>query len=115
MQCPSCQFQNLPGSELCGRCATSMLLAASELDVNPPRARDRGGASRRASLFLHSIIRGLREDLHLIRGGQLDWKAPPPGFLWRNVIPGLSHLHVGQRLKVWSYLTSFLVFVAFSL
>jgi len=92
-----------------------MVLAASDLDVNPPRARDRGGAFRRISLYIHSIGRRLMEDLHLIRGGQLDWKAPPPGFLWRNIIPGLSHLHVGQRLKGWSYLTSSLVFVVFSL
>src|SRR3954462_6890997 len=102
MQCPSCQFQNLPGSELCGRCATSLLLAASHLDVNPPRARDRGGVSRRAELRIRSIFRYLREDIASVMGKQLDWTAPPPGFMWRTIVPGWSHLHAGQRLKGWA-------------
>jgi hypothetical protein len=92
-----------------------MLLAASDLDVNPPRARDRGGASRRAALRVQSIFRYLREDIASVVGRQLDWKAPPPGFIWRTIIPGWSHLHAGQRLKGWAYLTSFAVFVVFSL
>src|SRR5687767_3032718 len=115
MQCPSCHFQNLPGSELCGRCATSLLLAASDLDVYPPRARDRGGALRRISLYIQSLFRRLGEGFESIRGQQLDWKLPPAGFFNRILIPGLSHLHVGQRLKGWIFLTSFLFFLVASL
>ncbi|HEV8293471.1 MAG TPA: S26 family signal peptidase [Tepidisphaeraceae bacterium] len=114
MQCPSCHFQNLPGSDSCGRCATSLLLAASDLDVNPPRARDRGGNFRRADLYIQSVFRRLNEGFQLIRGEQLDWKIPPSGFLQRIFIPGWSHLHVGQRLKGWIFLTSFAVFMVFS-
>jgi hypothetical protein len=115
MQCPSCQFQNLPGSELCGRCATSLLLAASGLDVNPPRARDRGGSFRRVLLSAQSLFRNLEEGFESIRGDQLDWKLPPAGFFNRIFIPGWSHFHVGQRLKGWIFLTSFLFFVVTSL
>src|SRR4051812_25378422 len=41
MQCRNCQFQNMPGVAVCGRCSTSLSLGA-EIDVNPPRA---GGAT----------------------------------------------------------------------
>lgn len=38
MQCPSCQFENMPGSALCARCRTSLKLADADIDVHPPRA-----------------------------------------------------------------------------
>ena len=39
MQCPNCQFQNMPGANACVRCGTSMQLRAEAIDVHPPRAR----------------------------------------------------------------------------
>ena len=50
-----------------------------------------------------------------MRGDTLDWKLPPAGFFNRILIPGLSHLHVGQRLKGWMFLTSYLFFLVASL
>ena len=38
MQCPSCQFENMPGIVNCGRCGASLTLACTEINVNPPRA-----------------------------------------------------------------------------
>src|SRR5690554_8127736 len=36
MQCPSCRFENMPGSGQCARC--SGLLVIGNVDVHPPRA-----------------------------------------------------------------------------
>lgn len=36
MQCPSCDFNNMPGMKRCARCQAS--LALDSVDVNPPRA-----------------------------------------------------------------------------
>ena len=38
MQCPSCEFQNMPGSGRCARCGASLALATATIDVHPPRA-----------------------------------------------------------------------------
>ncbi len=38
MQCPSCQFENMPGSGRCARCGGFLALATAAIDVNPPRA-----------------------------------------------------------------------------
>ncbi len=36
MECPSCHFQNMPGSKNCARCRAFLTLV--DIDVNPPRA-----------------------------------------------------------------------------
>ena len=38
MQCPSCQFENMPGSRNCARCGGMLALAAAAINVHPPRA-----------------------------------------------------------------------------
>lgn len=38
MQCPSCQFENMPGSQRCARCAAALTIQSSEIDIHPPRA-----------------------------------------------------------------------------
>ena len=38
MQCPSCQFENMPGSGRCARCGGFLALATAAIDVHPPRA-----------------------------------------------------------------------------
>ncbi len=38
MQCPSCSFQNMPGSGNCARCGAMLALASIAIDVHPPRA-----------------------------------------------------------------------------
>src|SRR5205085_11813878 len=74
-----------------------------------------GRAVRRVSLYTRSVFRRFGAGFESIRGQQLDWKLPPAGFFNRIIIPGLSHLHVGQRLKGWIFLTSFLFFLVASL
>jgi hypothetical protein len=39
MLCPSCQFENMPGSGHCARCGALLALATAVIDVHPPRAR----------------------------------------------------------------------------
>ncbi len=48
MQCPSCEFQNMPGSGRCARCGSSLALATAAIDVHPPRA---GRVARRMPRF----------------------------------------------------------------
>ena len=38
MQCPCCQFENMPGLASCGRCGSVLDLNLVAIDVNPPRA-----------------------------------------------------------------------------
>jgi hypothetical protein len=42
MQCPSCQFENMPGMKRCARCQA--MLSMATIDVQPPRASKRDKA-----------------------------------------------------------------------
>jgi hypothetical protein len=116
MQCPSCEFQNLPGSDSCGRCATSLRLAASAaLDIHPPRASGKGGLFRRINVALDKFARGLMESSSRFAAHRLDWRMPPPGIVPRMILPGWSQLHAGQRIRGWVYLTCFVACILLSI
>ncbi len=53
MQCPSCRFENMPGSRLCARCRADLTTATRTFDVNPPRA---SGASKAVPMELKSVF-----------------------------------------------------------
>jgi hypothetical protein len=116
VQCPSCEFQNLPGSDSCGRCSTSLRLAgAATLDVQPPRASGRGATLRRIGIGLDRLARSINDSAARIAEQRLNWQAPPPGIVPRMIIPGWSQLHAGQLVRGWIYLASFVVFVILSI
>jgi hypothetical protein len=103
MQCPSCGFENMPGSDGCARCGTSLKIATMTLDVRPPRASSARGIGRRiwAGRFrLINIGRALQEL-------QAAWEAEgerrfdeddsPWPLLRRTVVPGWPQRYLGQR------------------
>jgi signal peptidase I len=113
MQCPSCRFENMPGLETCGRCGTSLVLAAGAIDVHPPRAshaakRVRQVVPRRllyrardaAAQANRAIIRSIVEESRI--------PLPEPGVLPRLFVPGWAHFYTGQRMRGWFFLAAFL-------
>src|SRR5437016_6009286 len=103
MQCVTCGFENMPGSDACGRCGTSMRLATAILDVQPPRA-GRFRKKIRRILPVRKVYYGVRDRAEnvpvprLPRVSDLDlprWNVrqelPPWSIAWRMVAPGWSH------------------------
>lgn len=106
MQCTSCQFHNMPGTAVCGRCGTSLRLAtATAIDVRPPRAGRLTKLARRA-MPVGRAYHGLREAV----GGATDRAAVvlPSPVLSRLLVPGWSHFYLGQQARGHLYLWSFL-------
>lgn len=103
MQCPSCGFENMPGSEGCARCGTSLTIATMTLDVHPPRAASPGGVLRRlwaARFRIINIGRALNElqvAWHAEGERRFDDDDSPSPLLWRTVVPGWPQRYLGQH------------------
>lgn len=116
MQCPSCQFENMPGLTRCGRCGGALHSGAVQVDVNPPRA----SARRKRLRKQFSAIPKLREQAETLSaqvGKTLipEWvmpDVPESSILWRLIVPGWGQSYLGHRLRgriiFWSYLACFL-------
>src|SRR5579864_3853550 len=112
MQCVNCRFQNMPGSDVCGRCGTSLRLATAVIDVHPPRA---SAVARRFRRFVprraYYDLRDLGRRAHSRVSGVARRNAPalpPVSVVARLVFPGWSHFYLRQlwrgRLFMWSFL-----------
>lgn len=115
MECANCRFNNMPGSEVCGRCGTSLRLAAAAIDVHPPRATAFSKRFRRA-LPLRRWSGNLRETLEEMRVSANARRSallslPPGPLLGRLVVPGWAHLYSKQRWQGWSFLAAWLLFM----
>lgn len=114
MQCVSCQFHNMPGLAVCGRCGSSLTLAA-DIDINPPRASTRSRAARR--LFAFPLARSWFSFKHRAAGvgkavgrgvkQELDIDWPDHHVLLFAIIPGLAQVASGHRFRgkifLWLY------------
>lgn len=116
MQCRNCRFQNMPGTEVCGRCGTSLGLAAAVFDVNPPRAGRWTKQFRRAFSAGPAYYRS-RDAFTQARSGAVAavYRAaptvpalPPLAVMARLVVPGWSHFYTGHRwrgrIALWGWL-----------
>jgi hypothetical protein len=120
MQCASCQFENMPGSDLCGRCGTSLRLATAVIDVHPPRAgrwtkRVRRVAPRlsvpvraRAGVALSTLAARTRSTL----GIRLSDTTPALPLLLRVPVPGWPQLYAGNRVLGRWFLYGWLLLLA---
>jgi signal peptidase I len=117
MQCASCGFENMPGSEACARCASSLSIATAVMDVHPPRAGKLSKKIRR--VMPKRALYAVREELVTTRAatralqqrvwGGLTWGEKPPWAVrWRSVVPGWSHFYAGYRVRGHAYLWCFL-------
>lgn len=98
MECPSCQFHNMPGSRACVRCGTGLDL--SGVDFVPPRASGsmavRGVRTRadRAVTIAGNFWLALSNQIHL---APFNLRHVTAGDLAASIIPGLGHARSGRR------------------
>jgi hypothetical protein len=114
MQCVNCGFNNMPGTESCMRCSTSLGIAVATIDVHPPRAG-------RLSKTLRPVAPIFRRSFYAIRdagvGNTVDRTRaaagllPPRGVFLRLVIPGWSHFYLRQKFRGHAFLWGFLFFL----
>ena len=121
MQCSSCGFENMPGSDACGRCGSSLRLATMVMDVQPPRAGKIRKKLRRV-LPVAKAGYAMRDSFEKSRmpkaaaavgrvAGDLYGDKPPWPVMWRLIVPGWSHFRTGQRVRGHIYLWTFLLFL----
>jgi len=109
MQCPSCQFENMPGMAVCGRCGAQLRLSAAAIDVHPPRASVRAKRLRRwfPRYRLMAVLHGAVAGLTAFRSPDFDWDRLPAGVYLRMVVPGWPQRYLGQlqrgRVMLWLY------------
>ena len=121
MQCPNCQFENMPGTMHCARCSMSMQMGAAVLSIEPPRAgawrkrlrrhiRYRQGYYRvrdAGVTALHSVGHELTRRTHIF--------LPTTGVLLRMIVPGWAHFHLGHRARGHLLLSCYLLMLLMSL
>ena len=113
MQCPSCQFENMPGSAFCARCSTSLKLAEATIDVHPPRAKCNtlyipGWARLKiaASELLSNQIDSSIDFLSY--GGALQFNK---SMLFRWIIPGWLQLTFNRPRRARFFFFGYLFFL----
>ena len=121
MQCPGCGFHNIPGLTACGRCGSPLQVAASAVDVHPPRAsrlakrmRPRWNFWGRRTLERirqgrESIGSAVREQL----GDAMSGELPRLGALLRSIVPGWGHRYLGHTIRArvfaWAFVACFVL------
>ncbi|HIQ20911.1 MAG TPA: hypothetical protein EYH34_06720 [Planctomycetes bacterium] len=98
MQCVNCQFENIPGAEVCGRCGASLRLAAAAIDVHPPRASR--WAKRWRRLVPWTTLLAYRwnrlEEQVSASLGRVETTRPLLGVFARMLVPGWPQIYLGQ-------------------
>ena len=136
MQCPSCQFENMPGSQSCARCRANLAISKMTIDVNPPRAsktskaipseltsiwyRLRFAIDRNWTLLRsgnrHSLL-GMRIGIPWPRFGLAN-RSSGQGIItgsgdWFSLaVPGLVHLRHEERARGWVFLGVYVALIA---
>ncbi|HVO77120.1 MAG TPA: hypothetical protein VMT60_03960, partial [Candidatus Bathyarchaeia archaeon] len=96
MECPSCTFQNTPGTHNCVRCGT--LLDLESVDFIPPRASS-GRAARRARgardaarFWIASGWSDIGRSLRIPESTSINWYQA-----WWLLVPGLPQIRTRTR------------------
>lgn len=100
MQCPNCEFNNIPGQRTCARCTS--VLDFGSIDVTPPRAGTTMIPLRfrsRLEIIVSSLDRRLAGVSRRLGGSVLNDISIAP--LLRSIVPGWAHRHRGQRRLGW--------------
>lgn len=117
MQCPSCQFHNMPGSQRCARCAASLNLQTAEIDIHPPRA------SRWQKAMPSRPFAWVRETGTLLsssagksfsRPTESNFGGAPLEYL-QLLIPGLHQILHQRRFRGWVWLSVWLTLLVLTL
>lgn len=100
MQCPNCEFNNIPGQRACARCAS--VLEFGSIDVTPPRAGSTVIPLRfrsRMEIIASGIDRRVGGVSRRLGASVLGDISIAP--LFRSIVPGWAHRHRGQRRIGW--------------
>jgi len=101
MQCASCQFENMPGITVCGRCGARLEFAATWIDVHPPRATAAIKRFRRWFPWYGPYYRVRDFFAELVQRRIPDLKAPTlaSGVYLRMIVPGWPQMFMGQTAR----------------
>lgn len=115
MQCPRCQFENIPGQDRCFKCNSVLEVSTGILEIHPPRMpawerpwREVGRLSRR---LLH--LRPRKQSAK--KKGKSSAEAPPVGGLILSIVPGLAHAMAGRFREIRLIWLVWLVFFVFGM
>jgi len=109
MQCPSCGFENMPGSEGCARCGTSLKLATMTIETVPPRA---GKWARRLRGRLASRWQIQGRDSAKRFNAAARHNLPTWSIFFRLVFPGWAHRFTGEPELARRILLGYLAMLA---
>jgi len=102
MNCPSCGFNNMPGTERCARCRAQLTVSApsSVDDFMPPRAGKLKGL-RGGGYWYNRIVdllpNAMPGSLGRFFRGEGTMTSPARAAMVMSVVPGLGHLFSGRR------------------
>ncbi len=115
MQCCSCQFENMPGTQACARCGASMMLVTATINVHPPRAGQWDRSLPRFWLLrrnLHGLRCFISAGFTKVASGACATNFDARTLL-KSVVPGLVQSQRGAktrgRLFFWGYAALFLM------
>jgi hypothetical protein len=118
MQCVNCQFFNVPGSAVCGRCGTTLRFDQLNVSTTPPRAPRHGRWLRNLGLTWLNLgreaARSAREDASGAARPLLGDDAPPPDLFVRMIVPGWALRRVGAVAVGWLALAAWVALVVLS-
>ncbi len=117
MQCVSCQFENMPGVAVCGRCGARLELATTSIDVHPPRARPSVKRLRRWFPW-YGVAARTRDGVEAIARmtlRQLDLPRLASSLFVRMVVPGWPQVYTGQTARGRMFLWTYLALLAFAI
>ncbi|UCG47802.1 MAG: hypothetical protein JSU94_20285 [Phycisphaerales bacterium] len=111
MQCPQCQFENMPGRDRCFKCGSILDAKDAAINVHPPRMAPWKGPVRG---LMCRLRRSRLMPEEIIGDHAPKWmKSMPQGSLpglILSIIPGLAHMLEGRFKEIrWYVLAWFLV------
>lgn len=120
MQCVSCQFENMPGVGVCGRCGSPLGLRTLAVDVQPPRAAPWVKRLRRLLPFRSAYYEARDAGRALVHDSGLGdaWRMQLPGtfigVFGRALVPGWPQFYLGQPLRGRFFLFVYLILLFLS-
>jgi hypothetical protein len=114
MECPSCTFQNMPGSARCARCGALLSFAAQTIEVHPPRATALTktlGGWRQPAIIWRRIRQAISAELFPSRSRATEHAHLDLPTVLRCVIPGWANAHTGHPLVGALFLLCYLLLV----
>ncbi len=115
MQCPGCQFENMPSTPSCVRCGASLSLATTAISVIPPRASDWRKAFRRwlplrpTYYPIRDAVVAIAQSMGISISRRLEIQFPPPLVMARMILPGWANAYLGHTERGRVYLCAWLL------